>query len=190
MYNLKKTPLNLVRVTYCTELQRFKGFFRILFKGKKMRVCIILCLGLISLNLFAENTLPTGCKAIPVQGESLTLNAKKSKLVLIHNRSDLDLWLTHPVTEPGASAGWATRIQADHWSALTVDQPSFVITCIESRPGHEQQIPCEAAIAACQWKAAKIPKREKGTFWAGEDLPLTELTAAIRGKGFVLPAGK
>ncbi len=155
-----------------------------------MRFFSLLCAGLISFNVYAEATLPTGCEAITVQGDSVTLKAKKAKVIFIHNLSKADLWITHPVSEPSASAGWTSRIQADHWSALAVDKPSFVITCIESRPGHEQQIPCESAIAVCQWKGAKIPESGQGTFWAGEDLPLAELTAAIGGRGFVLPSSK
>jgi len=155
-----------------------------------MRFFIWLCLGLLSSTSYAEATLPVGCEAIAVQGDAVTLKAKKPKVIFIHNLSKNDLWLTHPVTNPSASAGWTSRIQADHWSALAVDKPSFVVTCIESQPGHEQQIPCEGTIAVCQWKGAKFPEKEQGTFWAGEDLPLAELTAAIGGRGFVLPANK
>ncbi|RUR13528.1 hypothetical protein [Legionella sp. km772] len=155
-----------------------------------MRFLICLYLGLLPFISYAEATLPAGCEAVAVQGDSVTLKAKKPKVVFIHNLSKSDLWLTHPVTDPSASAGWTSRIQADHWSALAVDKPSFVVSCIESKPGHEQEIPCEGAIAVCQWKGAKFPENSQGTFWAGEDLPLAELTAAIGGRGFVLPANK
>ena len=155
-----------------------------------MRFFILLCIGFISSNLFAEATLPAGCNAITVQGDAVTLAAKKSQLIFIHNLSKTDLWLTHPVNDPSASAGWTSRLQADHWSALAVNKPNFVLTCIESRPGHEQQVPCEGAIAVCQWKGATIPQKQEGTFWVAEDLPLAELTAAIGGRGFVLPTAK
>ncbi len=152
-----------------------------------MQFFVGLCLILFSLTSNADASLPKNCKAMAVQGNSITLNAKKSKIIFIHNLSKTDLWLTHPVTEPSASGGWSSRIQTDHWSAFVVNKPSFIISCIESIPGHEQQIPCEGAIAVCQWKGAKIPEKEQGTFWAGEDLPLAELTAALGGRGFGLP---
>ncbi len=155
-----------------------------------MRVLSSFGLLLISSLLFAESTLPDGCQAIAVQGESVTIKSKKSKLVFIHNLTSADLWITHPVTNPGASAGWTTRLQAGNWSALAVDKPPFELTCIESRPGHEQQVPCEGAIAVCQWKGVKIPSGSEGTFWAGEDMSLAALTAAIGGRGFVLPVPK
>jgi hypothetical protein len=151
-----------------------------------MRI-LVWCFWLISSYAFAESTLPAGCDAVVVQGESVTIKAKKSKLVFIHNLTNTDLWITHPVDNPSASAGWTTRLQSGNWSALAVDKPPFILNCIESRPGHEQQVPCEGAIAVCQWNKAKMPARNEGTFWVGEDMSLSALTAAIGGRGFVLP---
>jgi hypothetical protein len=155
-----------------------------------MRVLASFCFLLMSSYVLAESTLPAGCRAVAVQGEAVTLKSKKSKLVFIHNLSNTDLWITHPVAEPSASAGWTSRLQAGNWSALAVDKPPFVLNCIESRPGHEQQVPCEGAIAVCQWPNVKIPGNEQGTFWAAEDKSLDALTAAIGARGFVLPTAK
>lgn len=155
-----------------------------------MRVLVSICFLLMSSWVLAESTLPAGCRPVAVQGESVTLKSQKSKLVFIHNLTNTDLWITHPVAEPSASAGWTSRLQAGNWSALAVDKPPFVLNCIESRPGHEQQIPCEGAIAVCQWSGVKIPGNEQGTFWAAEDKSLDALTAAIGARGFVLPAAK
>ena len=155
-----------------------------------MRILFSVCLILSSSYLFAESTLPVGCQPVAVQGESVTLTSKKSKLVFIHNLTNADLWITHPVTNPGASAGWTTRLQKGNWSALAVDKPPFQLNCIESRPGHEQQVPCEGAIAVCQWKGVKIPASDQGTFWVGEDMSLSALTAAIGARGYIVPAAK
>lgn len=155
-----------------------------------MRFFLLIILGFVSSITIAEPTLPSGCQPIAVQGDSVTIKAQKAKLIFIHNLSQLDLWITHPVSNPSASAGWASRLQQDHWSALAVDKPKFDITCIESRPGHEQQVPCEGVLAVCEWKGVKLPKKDSGTFWVGEDLPLAELKAAIGGRGYVLPVAK
>jgi hypothetical protein len=144
---------------------------------------------IVSLSFFshAESTLPKGCEAIPVQKASVALKAKHGQLVFIHNISEYDLWITHPVASQGASAGWTSRLQKDNWSALVIDKPSFVLSCIESKPGHEQQIPCAGAIALCQWKKVKITKKEPGSFWVSEDLSLKGLRAAIGSRGYVVP---
>jgi hypothetical protein len=156
-----------------------------------MRILVSFCLVLLSVYALAEPTLPTGCQPVAVRGEAVTLKSKKAKLVFIHNISKTDMWLTHPVIDSGASAGWTSRLQSGNWSALVVDKPPFALTCIESRPGHEQQLPCEGAIAVCQWLSVKIPNNlQNGTFWAAEDKSLDALTAAIGGRGLILPVAK
>ncbi len=155
-----------------------------------MKFFAAFCWLLLPLSVFAESTLPAGCQPVAVQGESVTLKSKNSKLVFIHNLTTSDLWITHPVTNAGASAGWTSRLQGGNWSALALDKPPFILTCIESKPGHEQQVPCEGAIAVCQWSNVKTPANAQGTFWAAEDMSLPALKAAIGGRGFTLPVKK
>ena len=139
-------------------------------------------------NACAEEIFPAGCKPLMVHEELVKLSAEEPKLVMIHNLSTIDIWITHPVSEPSASAGWSSRLQAGNWSALALDKKSFELSCIESRPGHEQQVPCAGLLAACQWTPVTTPKSESGTFWAGEDMSLSALTAHVGSRGFVLPA--
>lgn len=154
-----------------------------------MRILTLLAGFLLATSLFAESTFPNGCHAVTVQGDSVTLDSK-IKLVFIHNLTNADLWVTHPVTDPGASAGWASRLQANNWSALAVAKLPFILNCIESKPGHEQQVPCEGAIAVCQWPKVLIPENEQGTFWAGEDKSLQVLTAELGTRGIQLQGKK
>jgi len=135
----------------------------------------------------ADDGFPASCQPIGVQSDSLILKAAKPRVVLIHNISSSDLWITHPVSDPGAGAGWSSRLQAGKWSALAVDQESFELSCIESKPGHEQQVPCVGMIGVCDWPGVKIPTQLTGTFWVGEDMALTALTAHMGGRGFELP---
>lgn len=155
-----------------------------------MRFWLLLSMSLLSLHGFSAATLPEGCQALAVQGETIVLSAKQAKLVFIHNLSNNDLWLTHPQKNEGAGAGWTTRMQADNWSALALHSGPFELSCIESRPGHEQAASCAGLVSVCQWRGVKMPKTAQGTFWAAEDLSLQELTAAVGGRGFILPARK
>lgn len=143
---------------------------------------------LVTFNVSAEEVFPVGCKPLVVKNELVKLSAKKPTLVMIHNLSSMDLWVTHPVSESSANAGWSSRLQTGNWSALALDKKSFELSCIESRPGHEQQVPCVGLLAACQWPKVTMPKKETGTFWAGEDMSLSALTAHVGSRGFVLPA--
>lgn len=152
-----------------------------------MNFVLYLVLALVTLNAHAEEIFPAGCKPLMVHEELIKLTTEKPSVVMIHNLSTIELWITHPVAEPSANAGWSTRLQAGHWSALALDQKAFDLSCIESRPGHEQQVPCAGLLAACQFPSVAAPKAESGTFWAGEDLSLSALMAHVGSRGFALP---
>jgi len=139
---------------------------------------------------YAEDILPIGCRPFPINGAIATLSTKTTDLFMIHNLSNADLWLTRPISDPSASAGFSSRLQADLWSALLLREPSFEISCIESKPGHEQQVACSEVLALCQWPNMKAPKSLPGTFWAGENKPLSALTAYLGRRGFVLSEHK
>ena len=141
-----------------------------------------------SWNVIADEVLPASCKPIVIDGESAILAVTQPSLIVLHNLSETDLWITHPVSEPGASAGWSSRLQAGNWSALALQEKSFEISCIESKPGHEQQIPCKDVLAACGWMNVTMPSQEvSGPYWAGEDMSLSALIAYLGRRGFVLP---
>lgn len=154
-----------------------------------MKYLLSLLLLAVFSGVHAEDKPPATCQPLEVKGESLMLSAKKPMLVLIHNLSSSDLWITHPVSDPGASAGWSSRLQTGKWSALAVDKASFELSCIESKPGHEQQVPCTGAIAVCRWDEVTLPaSQQNGTFWAAEDMTLSALTTQLGGNGFGLPS--
>jgi len=150
-----------------------------------MNYVLSLLLIIIMSGASAEEILPSGCKPLVVQKESLTLPENEPSLVMIHNLSNNDLWLTHPTSEAGVNLN--TQLQAGNWSALALDKEVFELGCIESRPGHEQQVPCFDVLAVCQWLTAKRPENIVGTVWAGEDMVLSALTAYVGRHGFVLP---
>ncbi len=134
----------------------------------------------------AEEVFPARCTPLVVTGDLVELPAAKSVVTMIHNLSDADLWVTHPVAEPNASAGWSSHLQAGNWSALVLNNEKFELSCIESRPGHEQQVACSTVVAVCQWTATSLPEKASGTYWAAEDMPLSPLIAYIKRQGFVL----
>jgi hypothetical protein len=155
--------------------------------GGNMKLIFSLVLVLLASIVNADENILTSCEPITVEGESVVLSAKNPVLVMIHNQSKTDLWITHPVSDPSASAGWSSRLQADNWSALALDKKSFELSCIESKPGHEQQIPCTGVISACRWSVMTMPAQITNTFWAGEDMTLSALITHLGGRGFRLP---
>lgn len=149
---------------------------------KKIAACL---LALTGFSVYASDVLPLGCVALTL-ADTVMLSTKKPLVAMIHNTSANDLWITHPVSKPSASAGWSSRLDAGNWSALAFDKKAFELSCIESKPGHEQQIPCSSVIAVCQWDVS-FPDTLSGTFWAGENMTLVALTAHLSERGLGLP---
>lgn len=135
----------------------------------------------------AEEVFPPACRPLPIQDDFVKLSVEKPSLVMLHNlSSSTDLWVTHPVSTVEPNVSLSGRLQAGNWSALALDKKSFELSCIESRPGHEQQVPCAGLLAVCIWSSTP-PKAHSGTFWAGEDMSLSALTAHVGSQGFILP---
>lgn len=151
-----------------------------------MNYILSLILMFFASSAIAEEVLPARCTSLLVSGDLVVLPAAKSMITMIHNLSKNDLWITHPVTDPGASSGWSSHLQAGNWSALVLDGKEFELSCIESRPGHEQQVACSTVVAVCQWTAAALPEKSSGTYWAAENMTLSPLIAYIKRRGFVL----
>jgi hypothetical protein len=140
---------------------------------------------------YAVEALPQACKIITVTGSTVTAPAlAPSSLVMINNVSEMDLWITHPISEPTAGAGWSSRLQSKHWSALALKGKAFELGCIESKPGHEQQVPCAGVLVVCQWSSGITfddQHKQTGPYWAGENMLLPDLLAHLTQRGFKMP---
>lgn len=151
-----------------------------------MNYFILILLSFLAWSTHAEEIFPQGCTPLVVSDELIELPATKAAVAMIHNLSSTELWVTHPVSQPNASAGWSSRLQAGRWSALALNDKAFQLSCIESSPGHEQQIACSAVVAVCLWKVVSAPDASSDTYWAGENRSLSSLIAYIKRHGFVL----
>ncbi len=134
----------------------------------------------------AEEVLPENCKPFSIRGESAHLPAASPRLAMLHNLSQFEIWLTHPA-ENEHDAPWSSRLQQNYWSALVLGTDAFEINCIESKPGHEQQVSCEQVLAICEWPLKQKEEKTPGSFWAGENMPMSVLIAYIGRHGFELP---
>lgn len=155
-----------------------------------MKGFVLILLTFVSSTILAEEIYPPHCTPWVVADELVNLPASKSTVTMIHNLSSADIWVTHAATDAGAS--WSSHLQAGNWSALVSSGEALELRCIESIPGHEQQVPCAAVLAVCQWNAGTLPKKPSDTPWAAEDMLLPPLIAYIGRQGFVLapPAQK
>lgn len=113
-------------------------------------------LSLLSFVLYAA----PNCTPIPVVGESVEIKSSKPGFILIRNTSMNTLFLTNTKLD-------ASLIEAKKWSLLALNDKSFSLHCVESKPGHEQLLPCEGVVNVCQLKTkAPLPH---ATAWLSEN---------------------
>lgn len=141
-----------------------------------MTMVCVLFLGVIH----AEEILPPGCRAQAIKNETISITGPA--MIMVHNLSDADIWLTHDTFTHLNS-----HIEKGQWSALSLDKESIEFNCVESRPGHEQQVSCKELVALCQWPSIR-PEKLKGSLWAGENRSLNALMAFVERQGFELQA--
>lgn len=149
----------------------------------KLKISSTLLFLMIIHNVFAVDLMPAHCKPIHLLHQKFKNPQKKNVIFMIHNFSDTHIWITHPQENKEMSAGWNSYLEAKNWSALALSRPSFKIRCIESKPGHEQEISCDRVLNACKWPVVHNHPTV-GAFWAGENMSLAALSGYLTQRGF------
>lgn len=152
-----------------------------------MKLMMLSVLLVASCGAYAQELFPYDCRPMPLSAGAVKLPKGTPALVMIHNVSDVDLWVTHPISDSSASAGWSSHLQSKRWSAFALGNQAFELSCIESKPGHEQQIPCSGVLAMCQWLNVATTDKQPAPYWAGENMSLPELLDHLGQRGFTLP---
>lgn len=189
-YTLLKKTMTLShvwRVIISTFSQIFKMKIRLWSQVGKTIPWIVCLLGLLSYDATAGE-LPQHCKLMGIKSDKLELKTGGNQLVFIHNISDVDMFLSFvPEADPGAQAGWTSRINQNKWSAISLNKDHLSFECVEVKPGHEQQISCQGVLSVCQIKPEDLPKNITGSFWVSENNNLTKVLQTVSSRGFQLP---
>lgn len=139
----------------------------------------------------SESDFPKGCaeQGITYKESDIVLNIgseSKQSLYLFHNISDKSFWLNHPIgKDPGASAGWASEIGAENWSALTISSgtDNFALNCSLIGDGGVKYINCMDVLKSCKVENAEFASENTGSYWVAENMPLQKLLDAIKNRG-------
>lgn len=176
-----------LKMTHRPPIRHLRALCAPIYIIRYLFIIMVLCQSTFA---HAKDVYPKGCTPLVLHDPIALLSNKKPIVMMLHNLSDNDLWITHPTKNPGAQAGFSSLLQAGKWSALalTAAQKSFPLMCIESKPGHEQQISCADVMAVCQWQNSTLPQAASGNYWAGENMDLLPLKAYIERIGFILEA--
>lgn len=128
--------------------------------------------------------------ACAASGSDADLTVKQppssQRMIVLHNTSSQAVLLNHPAPDPGASAGWASKLKPKHWSVLFLTnskprQHLFLITCHRPTDSHRfQTISCPKHLKHYILKPhfAKGHSK-KGDFWLAEDKKKNKLQQAL-----------
>ncbi|MCC5792789.1 MAG: hypothetical protein JJT82_09325 [Legionellaceae bacterium] len=134
--------------------------------------------------------LAKSCRLMALHEQEVAVTVDKPSLLILHNRSDTQLWITHATASTGAGAGWSSALAPRHWSALFMSpaKDAFHLACVESSPGHEQHTSCAEVIDVCIQPTAVLPTDASGTFWAVENVKKSSMLPQLQQRGFQWPA--
>lgn len=136
----------------------------------------------------AGDNFPDGCTrtGFEYRGGSVILNTdsrSSQNLYLLNNKSDSDYWITHPVKDPGASAGWTSDINPGNWSAFTVNIPAFELSCMKTGQSAMETLSCEKVLRVCRVSNPVFKPETSGNYWVSEDKPLGAVLDEIGSRG-------
>ncbi len=143
---------------------------------------------LLIVKTYAQEVLPNGCIAVVIKNDIVTLKVDKNMFIFIHNLSEENVWLVNQADVDNPQSALSSEIVAGTWSALALNQApqELKLSCIESKPGHEQKVSCQDVLAICQWPNTKISEDKKGIFFVAESMDLSGLTAYSERNGYSL----
>ncbi len=147
---------------------------------------MIFCLNVVSAHASSFACVPAKIKT---QDKSIILNVTDKELVknatiyFVKNTSTKSVWLDHPTKHAGASAGWSSYLQPDHWSALLLDKKDFSLTCAVIQPGKVDYLNCEKVLSVCLPTQVTFQSKRKASYWLVEDKSWNNFLLALKKRG-------
>lgn len=111
---------------------------------------------------------------------------KHSHVYLIHNVSNKPLWLFYVGPHPGASAGWASELDAKRFSVLLMQKKAFVLGC-QYATGQltNKKADCSQLLQVSVIKKIVVPQKDQNeSFWVAENMKYPDLLRHLQTRGF------
>lgn len=104
--------------------------------------------------------LPKGCEIEDIKTELLQLNGQDNTLIYIQNLHPQDIYLANQNLQ------LTTKLIPLQWSVLMPkSKNATTFTCVESKPGAEQRIPCAGLIKICRLSHVEFAGDIENTQW-------------------------
>lgn len=136
----------------------------------------------------ALSSLSPNCQSLKLKSQNKNImlsgsDAATGQIYLIKNHSGTSIWLDHPGKRSATSAGWASYLRPNDWSALYIEKKGFAINCSVIQPGKEENLDCVQALTICQPQHLTYTATHKGSFWLVEGKSWDELLKGLEKKG-------
>lgn len=126
---------------------------------------------------------PRGCEPQRNAKKNVTFEAKGQRLFYVHNQNAQTVYLAFINRTGTAHAGWTSKIDADKWSALTLDDRTLTFHCVETKPGSEQRVACRSVIGVCLQNNVQFDKNSQGSYWVAENEDLDLINEKVFARG-------
>ncbi len=147
--------------------------------------CFILSLFFLSHGFAA---VPKGCEPLSTVKDSIHIKSKKLGVYYFHNMSKSNIYLAFVDDGSGRLSRLTSLISPNNYSAISLEDQSVSINCVESRPGSEQRMDCRGLIDVCQMAKIKGNSAKQKAVWLASDMSLTGVNAKLAYSGLKLEA--
>lgn len=149
---------------------------------------LVLILSMFLYIVASGSTIQLNCKSSQIKyaQHNLILNTKKAnqpQIYVFENESTTPILLNHVKNPPGASAGWASKLNPQNASALMLmpNKHKFVMSC--SVFNSYQSLDCAKVLKVCVVKNLASEKMKTiGDFWVVENKPMNRALDTINKK--------
>lgn len=147
-------------------------------------ICSLLCTA-----AFADKQLPSNyppdCKPVGFHFKDKNiilkgpLSSTNQAVYLLNNVAPSSYFFSRSITQPGASAGWNTKIDPAKWAVLVINKKNSAWSCQSAVPGNNELFSCKSVLKVCQYKG-KVNQQSLSAVWPIENSPLADVLNKLK----------
>jgi len=118
--------------------------------------------------------MPEHCGVVTLEQPLLSVKAD-APVTVIHNHTDLTVYLSYNNTTGEAHAGYSTKLDPHRYAVLNQNKKHLSFFCIEEGHGSAQRVHCEQVINVCQMEKGYTLSGNQRGVWLQENEPLDTL---------------
>lgn len=128
-----------------------------------------------------QNTL-TKCSAYYKNG-NINILSCHSLLAVFHNQSSEKIIINRTISNPSASAGWSSELDANRSSVLFINKGDFILNCLKkNKLANYEKLECKKVLKTT---LSTVNITSSSSYWVVENLLPTHLVPALCKRSFI-----